>query len=79
LALLARQVTGLRAWCEKCRFNAVIPIALAIRKIGPNGTIIDARRKLSCTKCGSRAADLMPEWPDRRGQITRHLSSLDPV
>lgn len=63
LADLARRVSGLRAWCARCRSHAIVPMAIVVAKCGPAASIKDARARLRCSKCGSNEADLMPDWP----------------
>jgi hypothetical protein len=59
-------VTHLHCVCANltCRHGATVPIADIVRRLGPDATIVDARRVIYCSKCGSRQVQLQPSWPD---------------
>ena len=46
-------------WCLECRYQAEPDPAEMARRYGPETTVLDWHKRLVCSRCGSRATDMV--------------------
>ena len=73
LADLAADPGELIASCQKCRHDAVLPVAPALARDGPTTPSPEVKVRFRCSACGSRQVDVRPNWSRHSpGQIAHH-------
>lgn len=58
-------------WCNRCRHNAVVPLATLIGRLGPAFPVPEVGARMVCGRCGARDVATRPAWP-HEAPVTRH-------
>ena len=58
-------------WCNRCSHNAVVPVTLLVKQLGPALPVPDVGVHMRCTGCGAKDVATRPAWRSP-GQVSRH-------